>query len=94
MLSEYKNGVCGYFANLTALTQYIAEKSPIDNKFSVLDAATAGEYDLTPENISYIINQTREVCGENYAASIYIDVDIVLNIVTTQYLISTVDVKE
>lgn len=94
MLSEYQNGVCGYFANLSALTQYIADKSPIDNKFSVRDSATAGEYDLTPENISYIIDQTKETCGNNYAASIFIDVDFVLQIITTQYLISTIDVKE
>ena len=94
MLSEYKGGIAGYFANLESLTNYIKNLCPIDNKFRSADAATSGTYDINPGNIKYIIEKTKETCGDNYAAAIFIDVDFVLNIVTTEYLISTINVIE
>lgn len=93
-LSEFGNGICGHFADLAALTKYLAEIKPIDNKFVSLDSGTAGEYELNEDNLNYIIEQTNLTCGNNYAASIFIDVDIIINTVRTQYLISTIDVIE
>ena len=94
-LSEFGNGICGYFANLAALTKYLAAKKPIDNKFVSLDSGTAGEYVLDKYNLNYIIEQTNITCGNNYtASSIFIDVDFIIKIIRTQYLISTIDVIE
>ena len=80
-----------YFKTMDGIAAYLLDKKPADNMFTVTDRETAGEYDITADNLLHIFEESQK---NNMAASITIKQDFFIQIIETRYTISDINVHE
>ena len=80
-----------YHATLAGVCNYIMSKYPIDNKLTVYDSDTAGQYDINSGNLNYLIEQSKK---NDQAAMFSITSDFFVAQIKTTFTLSTIKVKD
>ena len=80
-----------FFMTLEGVAKWLIERSPIDNQIKVRDPEIAGSYDITADNLRTILTAAQR---NRWTASFTIQQDFVLDIIETQFFLSTIDVED
>ena len=80
-----------FFMTLEGVAKWLIERSPIDNQIKVRDPEIAGSYDITADNLRTILTAAQQ---NRWTASFTIQQDFVLDIIETQFFLSTIDVED
>lgn len=91
-LSDFeRNYNSEFFMTLEGVAKWLIERAPIDNQIKVRDTEIAGSYDITADNLRTILTAAQR---NRWTASFTIQQDFVLDIIETQFFLSTIDVED
>lgn len=79
------------FMSINGVANWLTKQDPIGNQFNVTDRETAGDYDITAENLTKVLAAAKQ---NNMAASFTIKQDIIILTFETRFTLSTVNVND
>lgn len=79
------------FMSINGVANWLTKQNPINNQFNVTDRETAGDYDITVENLMYVLAYSK---ANNMAASFTIKRDFFFQTVETRFTLLTMNVNE
>ena len=80
-----------FFMSINGVANWLTKQNPIGNQFNVTDRETAGNYDITAENLAHVLEISKQ---NNMAASITIKQDFIIQTIETRFTLSTVNVND
>lgn len=94
-ITEFVNNMTklstNYYATLEGVCEYLKAKQPIDNKMTVRDRETAGQYDISPANLKYLLDQSSK---NNFAAKFDITADFTIAQFVIIFTLSIIKVND
>ena len=79
------------FMSINGVANWLTKQNPIGNQFNVTDRETAGDYDITAENLTKVLAAAK---ANNMAASFTIKQDFIIQTIETRFTLSTVNVND
>ena len=79
------------FMNIIGIANWLTNKNPINNQFNVKDRDTAGDYEITAENLTKVLAAAK---ANNMGASFTIKQDFFIQTIETRFTLSTVNVND
>ena len=79
------------FMSINGVANWLPKQNPINHQFNVTDRATAGDYDITAENLTKVLVYAK---ANNMAASFTIKRDFFFQTVETRFTLLTMNVNE
>ena len=79
------------FMSINGVANWLPKQNPIGNHFNVTDRETAGDYDITAENLAHVLEISKQ---NNMAASFTIKQDFIIQTIETRFTLSTVNVND
>ena len=79
------------FMSINGVANWLTKQTPIGNQFNVTDRETAGDYDITAENLAHVLEISKQ---NNMAASFTIKQDFIIQTIETRFTLSTVNVND
>lgn len=79
------------FMSINGVANWLTKRNPIGNQFNVTDRETAGDYDITAENLAHVLEISKQ---NNMAASFTIKQDFIIQTIETRFTLSTVNVND
>lgn len=79
------------FMSIKGVANWLTKQNPIGNQFNVTDRETAGNYDITAENLAHVLEISKQ---NNMAASFTIKQDFIIQTIETRFTLSTVNVND
>lgn len=79
------------FMSINGVANWLTKQNPIGNQFNVTDHETAGDYDITADNITKVLAAAKV---NNMAAAFTIKQDFIIQTVETRFTLSTVNVND
>ena len=79
------------FMSIDGLANWLINKNPVDNSFNVKDGDSAGNYDITAENLAHVLEISEQNC---MSASFTIKQDFFIQIIETRFTLSTINVND
>lgn len=79
------------FMSINGVANWLTKQNPIGNQFNVTDRETAGDYDITAENLMKVLAAAKV---NNMAASFTIKQDFIIQTIETRFTLSTVNVND
>ena len=79
------------FMSINGVANWLTKQNPIENQFNVTDRETAGDYDITAENLAHVLEISKQ---NNMAASFTIKQDFIIQTIETRFTLSTVNVND
>ena len=80
-----------FFMSINGVANWLTKQNPIGNQFNVTDRETAGDYDITAENLAHVLEISKQ---NNMAASFTIKQDFIIQTIETRFTLSTVNVND
>ena len=80
-----------FFMSINGVANWLTKQNPIGNQFNVTDRETAGDYDITAENLAHVLEISKQ---NNMAASFTIKRDFFFQTVETRFTLLTMNVNE
>lgn len=77
--------------SINGVANWLTKQNPIGNQFNVTDRETAGDYDITAENLMKVLAAAKQ---NNMAASFTIKKDFIIQTIETRLTLSTVNVND
>ena len=79
------------FMSINGVVNWLTKQNPINNQFNVKDCETAGDYDITAENLAHVLEISKQ---NNMTASFTIKQDFIIQTIETRFTLSTVNVND
>lgn len=79
------------FMSINGVANWLTKQNPIGNQFNVTDRETAGDYDITAENLAHVLEISKQ---NNMAASFTIKQDFIIQTIETHFTLSTVTAND
>ena len=79
------------FMSINGVANWLTKQNPIGNQFNVTDRETAGDYDITAENLAHVLEISKQ---NNMGASFTIKQDFIIQTIETRFTLSTVNVND
>ena len=79
------------FMSITGVTNWLTKQNPIGNQFNVTDRETAGDYDITAENLTKVLAAAK---ANNMVVSFTIKQDFIIQTIETRFTLSTLNVND
>ena len=79
------------FMSINGVANWLTKQNPIGNQFNVTDSETAGDYDITAENLAHVLEISKQ---NNMGASFTIKQDFIIQTIETRFTLSTVNVND
>ena len=79
------------FMSINGVANWLTKHNPINNQFNVKDCETAGDYDITAENLMKVLAAAKQ---NNMAASFTIKQDLFIQTIETRFTLSTINVND
>jgi len=79
------------FMSINGVANWLTKQNPIGNQFNVTDRETAGDYDITAENLTKVLAAAK---ANNMGASFTIKKDFFIQTIETRFTLSTVNVND
>lgn len=79
------------FMSISGVANWLTKRNPINNQFNVTDRETAGDYDITAENLANVLEASKQ---NGMAASFTIKQDFFIQTIETRFTLSTVNVND
>ena len=80
-----------FFMSINGVANWLTKQNPIGKQFNVTDRETAGDYDITAENLAHVLEISKQ---NNMAASFTIKQDFIIQTIETRFTLSTVNVND
>lgn len=79
------------FMSINGVANWLTKQNHINNQFNVKDRETAGDYDITAENLTNVLAAAK---ANNMGASFTIKQDLFIQTIETRFTLSTVNVND
>jgi hypothetical protein len=79
------------FMSITGVANWLTKQNPIGNQFNVTDRETAGDYDITAENLTKVLAAAK---ANNMVVSFTIKQDFIIQTIETRFTLSTLNVND
>ena len=79
------------FMSINGVANWLTKQNPIGNQFNVKDCETAGDYDITAENLARVLEISKQ---NNMTASFTIKKNFFIQTIETRFTLSTINVND
>jgi hypothetical protein len=79
------------FMSINGVANWLINQNPINNQFNVTDRETAGDYDITAENLARVLEISKQ---NNMTASFTIKKNFFIQTIETRFTLSTINVND